>query len=95
MPVVDLLSTEERDLMIETIKRRGGYVSYKHNPDGTESPYGLNINYLSALFEPGDPQRSIFVRRFLAAHSILLSLMGVPRSTCIPCLALNLNYERR
>jgi glycosidase len=91
MPVVDLLSTEERDLMIETIKRRGGYVSYKHNPDGTESPYELNINYLSALFEPGDPQEHA-VRRFLAAHSILLSLMGVPAIYMHSMLG-SLNYE--
>ena len=46
MPAVDLLSAEELELMIETVKRRGGFVSYKHNADGTESPYELNINYL-------------------------------------------------
>ncbi len=77
MPVKDLISAEDLEEIIGAAKRRGGFVSYKHNADGTESPYELNINYLSALFEPGEPQENA-VQRFLTAHSILLSLMGVP-----------------
>lgn len=77
MPVIDLISADELDSMINTVKRRGGYVSYKHNPDGTESPYELNINYLSALHEPGEPD-NYAVERFITAHSILFSLIGMP-----------------
>lgn len=77
MPVIDLISTEELGKMMDTVQRRGGFVSHKHNADGSESPYELNINYLSALFEPGEMHENA-VRRFLAAHSILLSLQGVP-----------------
>lgn len=92
MPVIDLLSAEELDLMIKTVQRRGGYVSYKHNADSSQSPYELNINYLSALFEPGEPQE-VAVQRFLTAHSILLSLMGVPAIYMHSMLG-SLNYEK-
>ena len=54
-------------------------MSYKHNPDGSQSPYELNVNYFDALSDPhsGEPQ-SVQVARFLAAHAIMLSLAGLP-----------------
>ena len=49
---------------------RGHRVSYKHNADGTRSPYELNANYLDAL--GGNPDA------FLTAQAIMLSLRGLP-----------------
>jgi hypothetical protein len=48
-------------------------------PDGSESVYELNTNYLDALVDPADaePDTSA-VTRGLAAHAILLSVVGVP-----------------
>ena len=56
-----------------------GLVSYRSNPDGSQSPYELNINYFDALAnsdndEPLDHQ----IDRFCAAHAIQLALLGVP-----------------
>ena len=59
MPVKDLISAEDLEEIIGAAKRRGGFVSYKHNADGTESPYELNINYLSALFEPENRKKTL------------------------------------
>ena len=58
----------------------GGLVSYKNNPDGTQSPYELNINYLDALGDPDNPDEDIdlVIRRFLVTQSIMLALRGVP-----------------
>jgi sucrose phosphorylase len=54
-------------------------VSSKTNPDGSISPYELNVNYFDALLEPGeDPAGDLPVKRFLAAHAIMLSMIGVP-----------------
>jgi glucosylglycerate phosphorylase len=76
-PVEGILNPEEVGVMVEKVKERGGNVSYKDNGDGTQSPYELNINYLDALTIPGESDEKK-AHRFLAAQSILLSMMGVP-----------------
>ncbi len=62
------------------VKALGGHVSYKNNPDGSQSPYELNINYLDALGDPDAPDEPIelVARRFLASQAIMLALRGVP-----------------
>ncbi|HZH05020.1 MAG TPA: alpha-amylase family glycosyl hydrolase [Myxococcaceae bacterium] len=57
----------------------GGHVSYKSNPDGSQSPYELNVTYFDALNDPsaGEPVE-LQVDRFIAAQAILLALAGVP-----------------
>lgn len=48
-------------------------------PDGSESVYELNTNYLDALVDPADPDPdAAAVTHGLAAHAILLSMVGVP-----------------
>jgi sucrose phosphorylase len=59
------------------VERKEGRISWKTDPDGSQSPYELNINYLSALSEPGESQNSQ-IARFSAAHAILFMLQGVP-----------------
>ncbi|MDQ0338757.1 sucrose phosphorylase [Caldalkalibacillus uzonensis] len=76
-PATGILSESEINMMLDKVKAHGGYVSYKDNGDGTQSPYELNINYLEALSHPDEPV-VLKVKRFVAAHGILLSLMGVP-----------------
>jgi glucosylglycerate phosphorylase len=76
-PTEGILSEEEKQLMINKTIEHGGYVSYKDNGDGTQSPYELNITYLDALTHPNESDE-IRIKRFLAAHTILLSVVGVP-----------------
>lgn len=76
-PVEGILTDEEVEFLVKTVQNHGGFVSYKDNGDGTKSPYELNINYFDALSHPNDPKRTK-VDRFIAAHSILLSMAGVP-----------------
>lgn len=76
-PVEGILTKEEVNAMAEKVKVHGGFISYKHNGDGTKSPYELNINYLNALSHPED-SIELKVKRFNAAHAILLSFMGMP-----------------
>jgi sucrose phosphorylase len=78
-PVRGLLSEEAIQEMVSRIPSHGGLVSKKHNPDGSASPYELNINYFDALSDPnGTEPVSRQVDRFVAAHAILFSLVGVP-----------------
>lgn len=78
-PVRGILSDSQIDEMIQRVLAHGGLVSYKHNPDGTSSPYELNINYFDALSDPASTEPlERQIDRFLAAQSILLSLVGMP-----------------
>lgn len=73
-----LISAEVDDLVAGTLAR-GGLISYKHNPDGTHSPYEMNINYFDALGDPnGAEPLATHVDRFMAAQAIMLALAGVP-----------------
>ncbi|MEI2610429.1 MAG: sugar phosphorylase [Candidatus Promineifilaceae bacterium] len=66
--------------LAERVQRLGGFVSYRHNPDGSQTPYELNINYLDALGDPDAPHEDtrLMAKRFLVAQAIMLALRGVP-----------------
>lgn len=61
-----------------SVLQNGGQISYKNNPDGTQSPYELNITYVDALGVPGRPDDPLHPARFLASQSIQYALPGVP-----------------
>lgn len=78
-PARGFLPESEVAAMAERVMALGGQVSFRNMPDGSRSPYELNINYLDALGEPAagetDQRRA---ERFLAAQAIMLALRGVP-----------------
>ena len=77
VPARGLLSTAEIDALADQVRRHGGQVSMKRDPDGGETPYELNATFFDALSDPAEPwprRRD----RFLAAQSIMLALAGVP-----------------
>ncbi|MDX2267124.1 MAG: alpha-amylase family glycosyl hydrolase [Bryobacter sp.] len=66
------------DMVRRTLAHRGK-VSYRTAPDGTLSPYELNITWFDALNRPGsDEPVELQVARFVASRSIALALAGVP-----------------
>ncbi|MFZ0709775.1 MAG: sugar phosphorylase [Terrimicrobiaceae bacterium] len=78
-PARGILDQPEIDALVQTAVRHNGFVSYKNNPDGTKSPYELNISYFDALSNPlGGESEDTQIARFLAAHSIMLALRGLP-----------------
>jgi sucrose phosphorylase len=74
-PLEGILPPEEIDALAEVVKANGGQVSYKRNPDGSDSPYELNITYVDAVL--ADPE-STQAEKFLASQSIQYVLPGVP-----------------
>ena len=78
-PTEGLLTDDDRALLMERTIARGGRVSMARRPDGTEGVYELNTNFLDALVSPEsrDPDADA-VSHGLAAHAILLSVIGVP-----------------
>ena len=77
-PLEGLVSQERIDGLAEAVRRRGGLVSMRRKPDGTESPYELNITYVSALDSPEGLSPDAHARKFLASQGLMLALRGVP-----------------
>jgi glucosylglycerate phosphorylase len=79
MPAVGILSSDEIAAIVERCLAHGGYVSYKNNSDGSQSPYELNITFFDALSNPQAAEADArAIDRFVAAHAIMLALAGVP-----------------
>lgn len=77
-PVEGILDAEEHRALVERALGHGGAVSMAVI-GGRERVYELNVNYLDALVAPPsarDPE--LVAAAALAAHSILLSFVGVP-----------------
>ena len=78
-PVRGILSEGEIDSLVERAAAHGGFVSYKHNADGSKSPYELNINYFDALSDPtSDDPLEVQIARFVVPHAVMLAMPGVP-----------------
>ncbi len=78
-PAEGILTPDEVNALVSRTREHGGYVSYKANPDGSESVYELNISYFDALSDPeGLEPLSLQVARFIASQAIMLALQGMP-----------------
>ena len=74
-PLEGILDPDELNALIDIVKANQGQVSYKKNPDGSQSPYELNITYVDAIL--GKPSSS-HAEKFLASQAIQYALPGVP-----------------
>jgi glucosylglycerate phosphorylase len=78
-PVRGILAPADIDALVDQTLARDGLISCKQNPDGTQSPYELNINYFDALSDPKSQEPlELQIDRFMAAQAIMLSLRGMP-----------------
>jgi glycosidase len=78
-PARGILSDADIHALVDQTLEHGGLISYKQNPDGSQSPYEMNINYFDALSNPnGNEPWDLQVNRFIAAQAIMLSMVGVP-----------------
>ncbi|MCL6510103.1 MAG: sugar phosphorylase [Anaerolineae bacterium] len=76
-PARGILSNREVDALVERTLAVGGFINYKHNSDGSRSPYEMNVNYFDALgFGAADEEET--TDRFIAAHAIMFALIGMP-----------------
>ncbi|HBH05806.1 MAG TPA: hypothetical protein DDX92_04295 [Flavobacteriales bacterium] len=76
-PLDGILHENQIDVLLQAALANGGKVSYKKNPDGSETPYEINSNYLSILFGVEGSSETA-VKRFLLAHAFLLAMPGLP-----------------
>ena len=74
-PLEGILPPGELAALIDIVTANGGRVSYKQNPDGTESPYELNITYVDAILADQNASRA---DKFPASQAIQYVLPVVP-----------------
>jgi glycosidase len=78
-PLEALVPSERVEQLVSAVQARQGLVSRRVGPDGSDTPYELNITYFDALSDPqagdGDP---LHVQRFMASQALMLSLRGIP-----------------
>ena len=91
-PARGILSEVEIVALVRDLALEGALVSYKNNPDGTTSPYEINVTYLDALNHQNDDDATR-LRRFLLAHAILLAFPGVPAIYIQSILGSRNDYE--
>lgn len=79
MAVKDILTKEEIEMMALKVIENGGFISYKKESDGSDTPYELNITWYSAI-NPENRKESddLQVNRYIASRAIALVLMGIP-----------------
>jgi len=76
-PLRGILPESEILSLVEKLQQEGALVNWKNNPDGTRSPYEINVTYLDALSEK-ESEDNERIARFILAHAVLLSFPGVP-----------------
>ena len=78
-PTEGLLTPDELDGLLDTMRTFGGSVSTRTMPDGRDVPYEINISLFDALKGTiADGADNHQVERFLCAHTIVLALEGIP-----------------
>ncbi|EAG9291222.1 TPA: sugar phosphorylase [Listeria monocytogenes] len=76
-PVRGIIPEAEILALVNDLEEEGALVSYKQNPDGSKSPYEINVTYMDALSKQADTD-DLRMSRFLVAHAVLMSIPGVP-----------------
>ncbi|NER78591.1 MAG: alpha-amylase [Leptolyngbya sp. SIO1D8] len=92
-PAEGLLTAEEYNTLITTMKRFGGEISMRSRPDGTESPYEINISLFDAMKGTAEGEDEWQVQRFLCSQAIMMSLEGIPAFYVHSLLATRNNHE--
>lgn len=94
-PAEGLLSEDETLELVRTMERFGGLVSWRTLEGAKSKPYEINISLFDALKgtkQGGEDEWQI--ERFVCAHSIMLSLEGVPAFYIHSLVATQNDYER-
>jgi sucrose phosphorylase len=77
-PAEGLLTDQEYEELLATMKRHGGEISMRRRPDGSESPYEINISLFDALKGTVKGEDEWQIERFLCSQTIMMALEGIP-----------------
>lgn len=91
-PLRGILPEEDILQLVEKLQQQGALVNWKNNPDGSRSPYEINVTYMDAL-SPKASSDDDRLARFVLAHAVLLSFPGVPAIYIQSILGSRNDYE--
>ncbi len=77
-PLEGLLPDNEFQELVEGVKSMGGLVNTRTKPDGSNSPYELNITYYDAMKCTASGEDRMQKERFLLSQTVMMSMQGVP-----------------
>lgn len=77
-PTEGLLSEAEYQTLLKMMQQFGGKISMRQKPDGTESPYEINISLFDAMKGTAKGEDRWQIERFLCSQTIMMALEGVP-----------------
>lgn len=76
-PVEGILTPDELAMLSTHVEQVGGRISYRSQPDGSQTAYELNVTYVDAAGQPGLDEDT-HVLRFLLTQGVMLALSGIP-----------------
>ena len=77
-PVEGILTDDELEELLATVRRFGGLVSMRATPDGKGRPYELNVSLFDALTGTVEGEDAFHIERFLASQTAMMALEGIP-----------------
>ena len=77
-PAEGLLAEQEYLTLIERMQDFGGKISWRTKPDGSESPYEVNISWFDAMKGTAKGEDEWQIQRFICSQTIMMSLEGIP-----------------
>lgn len=76
-PLEGLVPQEEVNALAQELKAEGARVNERSHPDGSTTPYELNVTYFSAMRKAGE-DKALQRKRFLLSQTVPLCLQGIP-----------------
>lgn len=77
-PAEGLLDQAEYDALLKTMQKFGGRISMRSRPDGSQSPYEINISLFDALKGTVKGEDEWQIGRFICSQTVMMSLEGIP-----------------
>ncbi len=77
-PTEGLLTDHEYQTLLQKMQDFGGEISLRQKPDGTSSPYEVNISFFDAMKGTAKGEDEWQIERFLCSQTIMLALEGIP-----------------
>ena len=93
-PAEGLLSDDELQVLISTMRRFGARVSYRTTQSGENKPYEINIALFDALQGTAEGPDECGIERFVCAHTVMFGLEGIPGIYIHSLLATHNDVER-
>lgn len=73
-----IVPMEEVEELVESMRHFGGLISTRTLPDGSHSPYEINISLFDAMKGTRHGEDNWQIERFICSQAIMLAMKGVP-----------------